>query len=123
MKLKQYNYCNVTEYYELDITEDYLLDLTEYLKKHVVNPECVPKITKKMIKDAYYGSFDSDAAFDLEFKTWKDEIRKVDFYGYLKDTTMEDLWDNYAEVINSDSYDNECELEDTEDEADEAEEE
>lgn len=116
MKLKRYNYCNVTEYYELDITEDYLLDLTEHLKKHTVNPECIPKITKKMIRDAYYGSFDPDTTFDLEFKMWNDDIHREEFYSYLKETIMEDLWDNYVEVTDSESYDNDVELEYTEDE-------
>ena len=109
MKLKKWNYCKVTEYYELEITDEYLKSLTAHFKANAVNPDEIPEITKTFIKEAYYGKWEDDII--VTFKGWKDNTFEASLYDQVRDIVYEDLCDNFREAVDSESYDDDTELE------------
>lgn len=109
MKLKKWNYCYVTEYYELEITDEYLKSLTAHLKANAVNPDEIPEITKTFTKEAYYGEWEDDIT--VTFKSWNNNTYEASLYDHVRDILNEDLWHNFRDTVDNESYDDDTELE------------
>lgn len=116
MKIKRWQYCNATEYYELDITDETLKEYKELLQKYAVNPEIVPDITYDMIKDAMNGDYAEEDNIVIHCKRTHYDGSPWEYdeylYDWLRDIVNENVWDSYIEQVDSDSYDDETEIED-----------
>jgi len=108
MKLRMYNYCRVTELYELEIDEQYAKSLTDHFKSIAVHPEQIPTITVEMIKEAWRGEEPEELNF--EAKGYNDSAYTTNLYEEIRDCVCDNVWSGYVEVIDGESVDTDYEL-------------
>lgn len=108
MKLRMYNFCKTTELYELEIDEHYAESLTSHFKSIAVHPELIPTITVEMIAQAWHG--DEEEELNFEAKGYNDSTYVTNLYDEIRDCMGEDVWDEYVETVDSETYDTDYDL-------------